>query len=270
MSDAPRLWTPLQRLTQKRIATNADMIAAAPDLATDIRYLYLFLQSPADCERAADILRRFGRAMIHLPALGAGRLVERLRSDGFIAKTGLSVLSGAADDVLAQSRALAGRSSLPRGMTVHSVAEGLAGEEVALIQDMQMTGGLVPMPGASISDPRADGIVLRDSTAEIIGFASLLPLASGGQRQGLYLVNGVVIDPAWRGRGLGSWLTAMAITRSRGSDADAFLSCVDADNGSSVAMQRACGLDLDGSQAFLFARVSEEDEAALIATEAIA
>ncbi|MBZ9935839.1 GNAT family N-acetyltransferase [Mesorhizobium sp. BR1-1-16] len=270
MTDAPRLWTPLQRLTQKRIAANADMIAAAPDLATDIRYLYLFLQSPADCARAADILRRFGRAMIHLPTLGAGRLVEQLRSDGFIVKTGLSVLSGAANDVLAQSEALAGRSSLPGGMTVISVAEGLSDEEAARIQAMQLMGGLVPMPGEAISDPRAGGIVLRDSSAEIIGFASQLPLASGGQRQGLYLVNGVVIDPAWRGRGLGSWLTAMAMTRSRNSDAATFLSSVDVDNGPSVAMQRGCGLRLVGSQAFLFARVSEEDEAALIATEAIA
>jgi L-amino acid N-acyltransferase YncA len=100
---------------------------------------------------------------------------------------------------------------------------------------------------------------------EVVGFSSVFNLARAGERVGWYQMGGVCVDAAWRGRGLGSYMTACAILQAvaRG-DARHFIASVHGENLASVKMHRACGMEIDVDFAFLFARVSRGREAALL------
>ncbi|MCX5494334.1 GNAT family N-acetyltransferase [Kaistia dalseonensis] len=265
MTDADRLWTALQRHTLDQTAALSAMIAERADLASDGRYIYLFEEAGAAPDAAAVVIRQFGRAMIYLPQAEASKRAGQLVEGGFEVKAGLSALSGGAPDVLGRSEALMRSFASPTGLTLAPL-DGAGEQDVVEIQQLQFKGGLVPMPQDAIVDPASCGIVIRDAKHRIVGFASLLPLEAHGRRRGWYQLNGVAIDGAYRGRGLGAAISASTVMLStRRGRPTHFISSIEDGNQPSMKMQIACGLRPDVEHSYLFARISREEEARLLA-----
>jgi GNAT superfamily N-acetyltransferase len=205
--------------------------------------------------------------MIYLPVDQVTSVAERLAGDGFQVRADLVSLTGT-DQVLSMSRSVADAYMLPDGLRLDEQPDTWDEHDVDRIQSLQFAGGLIPLPQDDILNPQAYGVVLRDASSAVVGFASALDIASHEQRLGWHQVNGVCLDTGYRGQGLGTYLTARSILSAhRTGFAERFISSVEAGNVASIRMQTSCGLEPDGQYAFIFARVSQREEVELLSSE---
>jgi GNAT superfamily N-acetyltransferase len=258
-------WTPLQLYTQRRMRELSSFLCESPALVSDGRYVSLYLRADMPASLAVGIVEEFGRAMVCGPAEAVRRAGDALRLGGCEVLADLAYMAGDAGRVAGMAGNFRDAFALPSGLSCHALTDDCADDDVRVIQRLQLAGELVPLPRGGLFDARAAAVILRTMAGEVVGFSSVFNLERAGERLGWYQMGGVCVDAAWRGLGLGSYMTACAILQAAArGDARHFIASVHEENLASVKMHRSCGMDIDADFGFLFARISRAREAALL------
>lgn len=247
-------WSALQLYTQRQIRELSHLLQESEIVVTDQRNVSLYLDRDTQLADVHSAVEAFGRALICGPNDIVAQACKSLALENFYIEK--DILYASADVMRVAANLDRISNPMPGEFSAHVLDHGTSDKDILGVQSLQAEGGLVPLPREGLISPRAVTVAIKNANSDVIGGVSLFDVGRPSRRQGWYQMAAGCVKDSYRGRGLGSWLHAEAISRVlEVGKATRFIASVRDDNQASFSMLKKFGIVHEPSYSFFYASV---------------